>query len=233
MFPSPHDPNEMARKLQSKLASLDSTPSHSRFRQKKLRDTEADNISICSSRSFNSENENRTPSNNRTVDRITTPHKTHGDSKGLGFEFGNSSFASIPYSLPPCLDYQFPVHVHGEAESVTNRATNARLRELESSLASREDLQCNWESGQVSRQESITTHDVDPLNLIKTGTHILIKHHNVTVVRYYALIISFMRIFIINISFQETMGLNSMGNNQMTTITSIIPHSLLQIMLKH
>ena len=142
-----------------------------------MRDPEADNISVCSSRSFNSEIENRTPSNNRTVDKIITPHKTQGDSKGLGFEFGNSSFASIPYSLPPCLDYQFPVHVHGETESVTNRATNARLRELESSLASREDLQCNWESGQVSRQESITTHDVDPLNLIKTGIYILIEHH--------------------------------------------------------
>ena len=177
----------MARKLQSKLASLDdSTPSHSRFRQKKLRDTEADNISMCSSRcSFNSENENRTPSNHRTVDKISTPHKTQADSKGLGFEFGNSSFASIPYSLPPCLDYQFPVHVHGETESITNRATNARLRELESSLASREDLQCNWESGQVSRQESITTHDVDPLNLIKTGTHILIKRHYTKVLRYF------------------------------------------------
>ena len=160
----------MARKLQAKLASLDDATSHSCSNKKKITNDEMDNISNCSSCSCQSENEDRSVSNNTAVNKLNTPQKAQGNSKGLGYEFGNSSFASIPYSLPPCLDYQFPVHIHGETESIPSRTTNARLREVESSLASREDLQCNWESGQGSRQESITTHDVDPLNLIKSGT---------------------------------------------------------------
>ena len=177
---SPHDPNEMARKLQSKLASLDSSTSCSGSNKKKVLNDELDNISNCSSFSCHSENEERTSKHsNSAVNNLNTPQKSQGNSKGLGYEFGNSSFASIPYSLPPCLDYQFPVHVHGETESIPSRTTNARLREVESSLASREDLQCNWESGQASRQESITTHDVDPLNLIKSGTYILNYNYDI------------------------------------------------------
>ena len=152
----------MATKLQYRLASLHKSK-HTGPCKTKQCGGQSDNISISSSLSCNSENEEGNINTDASVNRS---QKIHEESKELGSDFGNCSFASIPYSLPAHLDYQFPVLIHGESEPCNVRCPNFQSREIESSLASREDLQCNWTSEQISRQTSILTHEADPLHLI-------------------------------------------------------------------
>ena len=164
------DPKEMARKLQSKLASLHNPNSqHSGdFCKRRICENQCDNISTCSSNSCHSGHGELNPlTTNTDAERSNTAQKLQEEQKGLGSDFGNSSFASIPYSLPATLDYQFPVH--NEMETYPAKPMIVQAREIESSLASREDLQCSWAA--ESRQTSIT-HDVNPLNLIQSGMHI-------------------------------------------------------------
>ena len=80
-----------------------------------------DDISICSS-------------NQGTIPKVSSGNSL--------FNFRNESFGSLPCSLPPHLEYQFPLHDN-------------------SSLTSREDIQCNWSE---SRQS--TTHELDPMQLL-------------------------------------------------------------------
>ena len=156
----------MATKLQNRLASLHNTSTHTGPCKRKQCGGQSDNISISSSLSCHSENEQGNINTDAPVNRT---QKIQEESKELGSDFGNCSFASIPYSLPAHLDYQFPVLIHGESEPCNVRCPNFQSRDIESSLASREDLQCNWTSEQISRQTSITTHDADPLHLIPPG----------------------------------------------------------------
>ena len=159
----------MARKLQCKLATLHNTSAHSGSCKRKMCNNQYDNISLCSSRSLQSDHEECNaliPGLDPTTQRQNISHKLLEDSKGLGSDFGNSSFASIPYSLPAHLDYQFPID--SDTDLRPPKALTGYTREVESSLASREDLQCNWGE---SRQASITTHDADPLQLLPPGSN--------------------------------------------------------------
>ena len=163
----------MARKLQCKLATLHNTSAHSGSCKRKMCNNQYDNISMCSSRSFQSEHEESNaliPGSDPTTQKQNIQHKLQEDSKGLGSDFGNSSFASIPYSLPAHLDYQFPID--SDTDLRPAKVLTGYTREVESSLASREDLQCNWGE---SRQASITTHDADPLQLLPPGSNNLIQ----------------------------------------------------------
>ena len=163
----------MARKLQCKLATLHNTSAHSGSCKRKMCNNQYDNISLCSSRSLQSDHEECNaliPGLDPTTQRQNISHKLLEDSKGLGSDFGNSSFASIPYSLPAHLDYQFPID--SDTDLRPAKVLTGYTREVESSLASREDLQCNWGE---SRQASITTHDADPLQLLPPGSNILIQ----------------------------------------------------------
>ena len=163
----------MARKLQCKLATLHNTSAHSGSCKRKMCNNQYDNISMCSSRSFQSDHEESNaliPGSDPTTQKQNIQHKLQEDSKGLGSDFGNSSFASIPYSLPAHLDYQFPID--SDTDLRPAKVLTGYTREVESSLASREDLQCNWGE---SRQASITTHDADPLQLLPPGSNILIQ----------------------------------------------------------
>ena len=160
----PYDTIDMARKLQDRLKSLknqssksEKSPVPSSFRRKVSAfggqpQQQLDDISVNSSVSC------------RAAPLLDDPEDGENDThpcclpsaaaKGnnniartTGLNARNSSFTSLQYSLPANLD---------------TRATN-------SSLASREDLQCSWAA--ESRQTRIATHDYDPLTLIDPGYH--------------------------------------------------------------
>ena len=162
------DPNEIARKLQKKLASLNSTDITSGSLKIKRCDHSFDNVSLCSSASFHSANDD-VFSQDASIknDQHILVDTTLTDSKGTAFKCRNSSIISLPYSLPTTLDYQVPLLQHNETVLYGDKTTTGGTRDIDSSLQSREDLQCNWTS--ESRKTSITMHDHDPLSLIQAG----------------------------------------------------------------
>ena len=164
------DPHEIARKLQRRLASLNDTAVNSGSFKRKPYDHPFDNTSLCSSVSFHSANDDAiiiSHDASITNDQQNSADKTLGDSKGLAFSCRNSSITSLPYPLPTTLDYQVPIPQHNETVLYGDKTTSGGTREVDSSLASREDLQCNWTS--ESRKTSITVYDHDPLSLIQAG----------------------------------------------------------------